>query len=90
MTTGDLHRDRGPILSMDDSNAWCKSPKATDAQADRKCETAVRQQSVQVGGESFLFLHLIVTLSIYSIIYRESDPWIFRSVGVGAKPCDGR
>lgn len=68
MTTGDLHRDRGPILSMDDSNAWFKSPKAKDAEADRKCETATRQQSVQAGG-GFLFLHLIVTLSIYSIIF---------------------
>lgn len=51
MTTGDLHRDRGPILSMDDSNAWFKSPKVKDAEADRKCETAVRQQSVQAGRE---------------------------------------
>ncbi len=44
MTTGDLHRDRGPVLSMGNSYAWCKSQRRREL---RQTEFSEENQSVK-------------------------------------------
>lgn len=81
MTTGDLHRDGGPILSMEYSYVWVTVPKLTG----EKCENNNNQATTVCGSErEMLSLNMTdVTLPVCSVILtentlcRKSDQCIF-------------
>lgn len=71
MTTGDLHRDRGPILSMGNSYDWCKSQRRRALKLTEFSEENQQQPGNKVcrWERERLSPNVIVTLSIYSIIF---------------------
>lgn len=74
MMTGDLHRDRGPILFMDISNLWCKIPEVKLTEFSEENQSLATKYAGQRERKSDLHIFQCVGLKLHHVVEDEYLP----------------